>query len=315
MEKPKLYGIAEIAAEIGARPQTVAQWRRRGELPPPDAELKSGPVWVGETIDAWLKSSDWEVLSVARWPKRAAFQVRVRVGWGDEFLIALSRKLASSAGLETKEEIEEYVSEQLTHHHVDRRMKEMRTGAMPYVVRWHVSPAAGQSVRILPDKEQEMDNVAPVNPGESVSLEAGDKHGSYTVTGVQPQLLELRPQAASLEPGEEPPSFSPIPNGADGVLTLPDGTTRNVRIVAGGLGVTVGPRRMRIGDPEGADVCDCPRCWREAVEGSPTGTGFAFSAGPHIPEPIPTIEFKCPDCSLEWDSLNFRDFAHGKFPS
>jgi hypothetical protein len=48
------YGISEIAEAIGARPETVAQWYRRGKLPPPDAVLKMGPVWIGRTIGSWL---------------------------------------------------------------------------------------------------------------------------------------------------------------------------------------------------------------------------------------------------------------------
>ena len=47
-----LYGIAEIAEKTGARPQTVAQWYRRGHLPEPDAVLRMGPVWTAQTLNA-----------------------------------------------------------------------------------------------------------------------------------------------------------------------------------------------------------------------------------------------------------------------
>lgn len=49
-----LYGIAEIAKAIGARSGTVAQWHRRGKLPPPDAQLAAGPVWQAKTIRPWI---------------------------------------------------------------------------------------------------------------------------------------------------------------------------------------------------------------------------------------------------------------------
>ncbi len=51
-----LYGIAEIAAALGARPPTVAQWHRRGRLPQPDEVLAMGPVWYGDTIRPWIEN-------------------------------------------------------------------------------------------------------------------------------------------------------------------------------------------------------------------------------------------------------------------
>jgi predicted DNA-binding transcriptional regulator AlpA len=50
----KLYGVAEIARALGTRRQTVAMWRSRGRLPPPDAVLASGPVWLASTIEPWI---------------------------------------------------------------------------------------------------------------------------------------------------------------------------------------------------------------------------------------------------------------------
>lgn len=52
----RAYGIAEIAAALDQRPQTVAQWYRRGKLPPPSAVLAMGPVWTGTKIEAWIES-------------------------------------------------------------------------------------------------------------------------------------------------------------------------------------------------------------------------------------------------------------------
>jgi hypothetical protein len=52
---PRLYGIAEIAEAIGQRPNTVAQWFRRGKLPNPDAELAIGAVWTGKSIGPWIR--------------------------------------------------------------------------------------------------------------------------------------------------------------------------------------------------------------------------------------------------------------------
>ena len=49
------YGIAEIAQALGVKPGLVAQWYRRGKLPPPLAVLAMGPVWGGEDIEEWIR--------------------------------------------------------------------------------------------------------------------------------------------------------------------------------------------------------------------------------------------------------------------
>lgn len=51
----RLYGVREIAAELGVRPNTVAVWKHRGELPPPDAVLSTGPVWAASTIRPFIE--------------------------------------------------------------------------------------------------------------------------------------------------------------------------------------------------------------------------------------------------------------------
>jgi hypothetical protein len=51
------YGIAEIADALGLSRQLVTVWRRRRShgIPEPDAELSSGPIWRGETIEPWIE--------------------------------------------------------------------------------------------------------------------------------------------------------------------------------------------------------------------------------------------------------------------
>lgn len=52
----ELYGIAEIADALDQSRQLVTVWRRRRTrgMPEPDAELASGPVWLGRTIEPWI---------------------------------------------------------------------------------------------------------------------------------------------------------------------------------------------------------------------------------------------------------------------
>jgi hypothetical protein len=50
------YGIAEIAEALGLNRQLVTAWRRRRShgIPEPDAELSSGPIWRGESVEPWI---------------------------------------------------------------------------------------------------------------------------------------------------------------------------------------------------------------------------------------------------------------------
>lgn len=52
------YGIAEIAEALNLSRQLVTVWRRRRShgIPEPDAELSSGPIWRGETIEPWIEA-------------------------------------------------------------------------------------------------------------------------------------------------------------------------------------------------------------------------------------------------------------------
>ncbi|MCP3803408.1 hypothetical protein NLX83_29450 [Allokutzneria sp. A3M-2-11 16] len=51
------YGIAEIADALGLNRQLVTVWRRRRSwnMPEPDDELASGPLWLGRTIEPWIE--------------------------------------------------------------------------------------------------------------------------------------------------------------------------------------------------------------------------------------------------------------------
>jgi transcriptional regulator with XRE-family HTH domain len=57
-QRHAMYGIAEIADALGVGRQLVAAWRRRRShgMPEPDAELASGPVWLGPTIEPWIEA-------------------------------------------------------------------------------------------------------------------------------------------------------------------------------------------------------------------------------------------------------------------
>lgn len=61
VETRRVYGIKEIALALGSRPQTVAQWNLRGHLPPPDAELACGPVWLGIDVGRFDRWVTWQL--------------------------------------------------------------------------------------------------------------------------------------------------------------------------------------------------------------------------------------------------------------
>ena len=50
-----MYGIREIADELGVSRELISQWYRRGKLPPPTAVLAATPVWTGRRIERWLE--------------------------------------------------------------------------------------------------------------------------------------------------------------------------------------------------------------------------------------------------------------------
>jgi hypothetical protein len=51
----KLYGIKEIADEIGQDRHTVKQWHKRGKMPTADEQLSMGPVWTARRIRPWIE--------------------------------------------------------------------------------------------------------------------------------------------------------------------------------------------------------------------------------------------------------------------
>jgi predicted DNA-binding transcriptional regulator AlpA len=45
-----LMGTAEVAEFLGSTKQTVSNWKKRGKMPEPIAELKMSPIWRREDI-------------------------------------------------------------------------------------------------------------------------------------------------------------------------------------------------------------------------------------------------------------------------
>jgi hypothetical protein len=56
----KLYGIREIADELGERPNTVSVWYHRGKLPVPSFILAMGPVWTERRIRPFIEAQQKE---------------------------------------------------------------------------------------------------------------------------------------------------------------------------------------------------------------------------------------------------------------
>jgi len=51
----RMLGVAEVAARIGVKIDTVYVMSSRGQLPEPDQTVNAGrtALWTAETIDAW----------------------------------------------------------------------------------------------------------------------------------------------------------------------------------------------------------------------------------------------------------------------
>lgn len=66
MQDQDLIGLYEIAAVSDVTPSAVANWRKRfADFPAPIADLKSGPVFDGAQIRAWLAKREGKELKVA----------------------------------------------------------------------------------------------------------------------------------------------------------------------------------------------------------------------------------------------------------
>lgn len=56
--RQELFGLAEFAEAAGVNRELFAQWRHRGKVPDPYAELRSGPVWTARQVKAWLAKKE-----------------------------------------------------------------------------------------------------------------------------------------------------------------------------------------------------------------------------------------------------------------
>src|SRR2546428_13343761 len=74
----QIYGLAEIAQEMGLPRDVARQWYRRRKLPPPTATLAMGPVWTATDIEKWMRQKptdrfvvEAKLSSSHRWPPSA----------------------------------------------------------------------------------------------------------------------------------------------------------------------------------------------------------------------------------------------------
>lgn len=76
----KVYGITEIARALGVDPVLVSKWRERSKLPPADAELSFGPVWLAESIEPFLEEGGPEPKSPGLRHKKYAVSATMLAG-------------------------------------------------------------------------------------------------------------------------------------------------------------------------------------------------------------------------------------------
>jgi len=53
----ELLGVAEIAALLGVKAQTVSVWRIRAGFPPPDLTVASAALWRQATVERWARET------------------------------------------------------------------------------------------------------------------------------------------------------------------------------------------------------------------------------------------------------------------
>lgn len=51
----KVYGVAEVARIVGQKRKKILRWVKKGRVPAPSDWLSTGPVWLAEIIEPWLR--------------------------------------------------------------------------------------------------------------------------------------------------------------------------------------------------------------------------------------------------------------------
>lgn len=51
----KVWTLADIANEVGVRPDLVRQWLSRHKIPEPTGRVGQSPWWAPEDIEPWMK--------------------------------------------------------------------------------------------------------------------------------------------------------------------------------------------------------------------------------------------------------------------
>ncbi len=52
-----VVGEREIASRLSVQPQTVHQWRQRGQLPEPDWTVSGQPAWDWDRLCHWARET------------------------------------------------------------------------------------------------------------------------------------------------------------------------------------------------------------------------------------------------------------------
>ncbi|PSK96041.1 AlpA family transcriptional regulator [Murinocardiopsis flavida] len=51
-----LMTVKDVAERLGVKPETVRQYKLRGDLPEPDGLAGRSPLWRAAAIEAWIAS-------------------------------------------------------------------------------------------------------------------------------------------------------------------------------------------------------------------------------------------------------------------
>jgi predicted DNA-binding transcriptional regulator AlpA len=96
LDPTAIVGAKEIAEMLRVPPNTVHQWAKRGQLPPPEGSASGAPAWHWSTIQAWARDT-------GRLPglREAILDLLLEVGSGTTTPIAerlIERGVARSVG-------------------------------------------------------------------------------------------------------------------------------------------------------------------------------------------------------------------------
>jgi len=136
-----LVGLSEVAEMAGVSRQAVVNWRARfSDFPAPSAELASGPVWVKEDIEKWLKIREGNMESVITGVTGSGKPEAKEMDLSDFDHVELANAIQAEITRSDKFSVKVTVDDNLFHYvDISKSGNTLRVRMRPRISFWHVT--------------------------------------------------------------------------------------------------------------------------------------------------------------------------------